>query len=472
MTTEKIVTMLDEVHCHANAAARKTIKFALAYKSEFWQQGEHHMEQEIKKQYLITGRENTGGHFLTGLLPLVRKYCRQRKLNVKFNTKNKERIKPTHIPSLPNITFRPDQSDIFKKIRIAQRGKIIHPTGSGKTIIAYGIASMFRKKKIIFTMHTKDLFSQAVSEANKFRSSLPPIFSPSGSKNTQIDMQSIRELNRGILICLIQSLSKIDPEYYTDLFDITMIDECHRVTDLESQYGKFMQYNLSPRRYGFTASDSFRDDKKALVNIGLIGQVIGELTTEEALSKGIIAKPEVRLIPVQYKTEINKLSKNRYALFYKHGIVENKTRNGLIAKLSNKFNKRKMPTLIIVEKLDHGEIIKSLIHRRYEIDVPFVRGQNSTDDRLFHKESLLNEDIYTVICSRIWMEGINIPNLRVIIYAAGYKEKKKVLQAMGRGLRTAKDKDKIILYDFVDPYRYLAEHTIQRIQVFLENGWI
>ena len=88
------------------------------------------------------------------------------------------------------------------------------------------------------------------------------------------------------------------------------------------------------------------------------------------------------------------------------------------------------------------------------------------------KESLLNEDIYNVICSRVWMEGINIPNLKVIIYAAGFKEKKKVLQAMGRGLRTTDKKSTILLYDFTDPYRYLAEHSIQRIQVFIEQGWL
>jgi superfamily II DNA or RNA helicase len=472
MTTNKIVTMLDEVHCHANAEARATIKFALAYKSEFWKRGEHHMEQEIKKQYLISGRKNTGGHFLTGLLPLVKKYCKQRKIKIKFNTRNRERIRPSHIANLPGITFRPDQIKIFNKINIAQRGKIIHPTGSGKTIIALGIVSMFERKKTMFVMHTKDLFSQAVSEANKFRLSLPPIFAPSGSNNIEIDLKKMREQENGLMICLIQSLAKIDPKLYIDIIDITIIDECHHVVSLDSQYGKFMQSNLSPRRYGFTATDSFKDRKKELVNIGLIGSVIGELSTEEALEKGIIAKPKVKLVNVPYNININKISAGRYASFYKYGIVENKARNDIISKLIKLSETKKLPTLTIVEKLDHGKNIQALVKQKYNLTIPFVQGKSETELRMFWKEALLNKDVYNIICSRVWMEGINIPNLAVIIYAAGYKEKKKVLQAMGRGLRTTDNKSEIILYDFTDPYRYLAEHTIQRIQVFIEQGWL
>ena len=472
MTTQKIVTMLDEVHCKANADARKVVKHALGYKSEFWRRGEHHMESQITKQYLITGRDGTAGTFLTGLLPRVRQYCKRRDIKIHYISKNKERIKPSHIPNLKGITFRNDQLEVFKRIIITQRGKIIHPTGSGKTIIALGIVSMFARNRTIFIMHTKDLFMQAVSEAKKYSKNLPPVFTPSGKKNIAIDLDMMRKKGKGLLICLIQSLAKVDPKHYMDLIDITIIDECHHITDPDSQYGKFMQHNLSPRRLGFTASDSFRSRRMKLVNEGLLGPVIAELTAEEALEKGIIAKPKVKLISVPYNVDINKKSENRYALFYKYGITENKARNELIIKLIKRSERRKLPTLTIVEKLDHGKILEDNLLNRHGIIVPFVQGSSASDTRMQWKELLLNEDIYNVICSRVWMEGINIPNLRVIIYAAGFKEKKKVLQAMGRGLRTTDEKSRILLYDFTDPYRYLAEHSIQRIQVFIEQGWL
>jgi len=52
------------------------------------------------------------------------------------------------------------------------------------------------------------------------------------------------------------------------------------------------------------------------------------------------------------------------------------------------------------------------------------------------------------------------------------KERKKVIQSMGRGLRTYPGKDEILLIDFLDPYRYIAEHSILRVQVYNEMGWL
>jgi superfamily II DNA or RNA helicase len=69
------------------------------------------------------------------------------------------------------------------------------------------------------------------------------------------------------------------------------------------------------------------------------------------------------------------------------------------------------------------------------------------------------------------MEGINIPNLRRIVYAAGMKEQKRVLQAMGRGLRVTDTKETITLVDFLDPYKYISQHSILRVQIYNEQKW-
>ena len=70
------------------------------------------------------------------------------------------------------------------------------------------------------------------------------------------------------------------------------------------------------------------------------------------------------------------------------------------------------------------------------------------------------------------MEGITMQNLNVVIYAAAYKEKKRVLQALGRGLGVTESKDKVTLVDFLDPYKYLAEHSVARQGVYIKEGWM
>ena len=131
-----------------------------------------------------------------------------------------------------------------------------------------------------------------------------------------------------------------------------------------------------------------------------------------------------------------------------------------------------LPVLVLVEKLKHGDLLQDILKRRHGLDVPFIQGKMQANQRKFLKQAIIDEDIHAAIATRVWMEGINIPNLRAIIYAAGMKEEKKALQAMGRGLRVTDNKDTIILIDFLDPYRYLAEHSIKRLQVYNKEKWL
>ena len=95
------ITILDAVHCKANKEARKILLPILRYESTVWKKnfmggGRH---PEIVKSHLITGRQETGGTFLTGLLPRIKKAVGNR---IKI-VGNEEKIKPTHKPILPRI---------------------------------------------------------------------------------------------------------------------------------------------------------------------------------------------------------------------------------------------------------------------------------------------------------------------------------------------------------------------------------
>lgn len=467
----KEIKFIDEVHCQANSEARKAIKFALSYKSEFWRRGEYAMEQEIKTSYLISGRNGSSGHFLTGLLPRINRYCRRRNIDIYIEIGDKrEKIEPSRKPTLTGIKFRKDQLQALKRIARRQRGKIIAPTGSGKTIVMLGAVSMFPDQKTIILAHTKDLIVQLQEESQKYADTLPPVYFPTGSKEVKDSIKKIHKEKRGLLVCTIQSISRIEPKHYVYVFDITQIDECHRVNSLRSQYGNFMLHNLSPRRYGYTATD-LKVREKLLVNEGLIGPRIARLSVKKAIDLGIVAKPIVKMINIPYDPAMNKKTNFRYNKYYEFGIVENKSRNNAIKNIVIDSIEGEEPVLVIVEKIKHGQILQEMIQKR-GINIPFVYGDSGKAERSNHKKDLISGDTFAVIASRIWMEGINIPNLRTIVYAAGTKEEKKVLQTMGRGLRSTQDKDKILLYDFLDPYRYLAEHAIKRIQVYNEEGWI
>jgi superfamily II DNA or RNA helicase len=196
--------------------------------------------------------------------------------------------------------------------------------------------------------------------------------------------------------------------------------------------------------------------------------VIAEMTIDKGIREGIIARPIVNLVNVPYNIKLNQKCGSKYADYYEYGIVQNRARN---LALLNEVNYDES-TLIIIERTNHGEILRKLFKRMHKVKVPFVQGSTTRDIRSKIRGKLKTGKRRIAICSKVWKEGINIPTLNHIIIAHGMKEEKMVLQAAGRGLRTSKGKTEVKITDFLDPYRYLAEHSIQRIQVYRSKGWI
>jgi superfamily II DNA or RNA helicase len=462
------IKVVDAVYCRADKRARRLIKPALAYQSSVWKRNKKtgRKEQVITKCHFITGRKGTSGKFLTGLLPRIIDYTDNLKLNKKIKViDNSISIKPQHLPKLKGITFRQDQRKALRAVRRHHRGKIVFPTGSGKTIIAGGIISMFPDCRTLFLCHTKDLLFQSMHAFERF--GFEVIVYGGGYKIDNPD--KIFKKEKCLMLATIQSFSKIPPKKHIGFFDLTIVDEEHHVNSKDSQYGQLMESNLSPRRYVLTATIPTKRHQ-LLVNEGYFGPIIAELTVEEGIDLGIIAKPMMNIVPVPYNVKINKKCKGTYKKFYEYGIVKNRVRNKLIADEVIKSIREDEVVLVIIERKEHGKQIQNML--KYKgVKIPFVFGDTKKEERSRVKKRLQNKKLKCAICSKIWKEGVNIPSLNHIVNAVGLKEEKAVLQAAGRGLRTTEDKSTIRITDFLDPYRYLAEHSVLRMAVYLKKGW-
>lgn len=459
------ISILDVVHCKANKEARTKIRKALAYENSAWVKAKFGKKQKVTTSHLISGRKGTSGIFLTGLLPRIRKHCKKKGIKLKIKDQdNLERFPATNKPFLKGITFRKDQAHALRRARLRQRGGIVAPTGSGKTIVALGIISMFPESRILFLCHTVDLLKQTADELIKF--GFNHYLLGGGSKD---DIDDIFQEDEVILLSTIQTFSKIQPQVYMSYFDVTIVDEGHHVNAIKSGYGKVMENNLSPRRYFLTATLPTKQDQ-LLSNEGFFGPVIAELTYDEGIEQGIIAKPIIKLLTIPYDMRLNARCKT-YQDYYKKGIVKNTARNNEIVEYCKKVLKKKELVLIIVEKTDHGKLIKAKLERA-KIKAPFVYGSTKADVRNRVKKKLQKKRLLIAICSRVWLEGINIKTINHVIFATGMMEEKRVLQGLGRGQRTDDGKDTVTMVDFLDPYPYLSRHSILRLQTYNRKGWL
>lgn len=432
-------------------------------------------KQRVVYQKSVIENRNGKGYFLTGFVPKIEKFLNG--LDFPFEKEIPYWMEnpdfPRYLPHIENLKFREDQIDLMNNARDNIRGVIISPTGSGKTLLQIGLLSTFGAKfKTLILMHTISLVKQTERE-----------LLIRGFKEAQaIHGTTTKEFKKNIIISTIQSFSKIPAELYKDKFDMVIVDECHHVSSAEgisssrrrpreyAGYSKVLSNLNSCFRFGFTATIPI-DAKPKFALEGLIGPVIGDFTIEEAAKKGILAKPKIKIIELT-KIQGKSCYESQYQQVYQDLVVLNDEMNRKIISMCVDFSYQNKTSLIIVNKIEHGEILHDL-GERSKLKIKFVQGKTDGDTREQIKQEIIKKKILAVICTTVWKEGINIPSLNVVINAAGGKSEIATIQAIGRGLRRTEDKDEIIVVDFFNPSsNYLISHFGLRIALYCRMGWM
>jgi len=337
---------------------------------------------------------------------------------------------------------------------------VVH--NSGKSILAMGIMSCYPNDNILFLCHSISILEQMRAELIKFGFECNFIGGKNGSK----------EIKDGITLAIDKSLANIDPDKYDTHFDLTIIDEAHHVTSKTSNYGKILQNMLSPIKIGLTATmPSGRE--KILSMEGLLGPMIGNVTIQDGIKKGIFVKPKITLVNVPFQDSVGKLFK--YPDIYREAVVESKIRNTLIVKNAIRQIDNNMTCLIMVKDIKHGENIIEIVCEKfseYADNFLFIQGSTDTDVREKIKDSFENKEIKVVIATAIWREGINIKSLNSLIFAMSGKSAIQVLQTIGRTTRISEGKTSVEIIDFVDKYKYLSQHFCERLSIYLDEKWI
>ena len=124
-------------------------------------------------------------------------------------------------------------------------------------------------------------------------------------------------------------------------------------------------------------------------------------------------------------------------------------------------------TLILVDRIAHGDALNNLLPGSL-----WVRGKDNQQTRkgVIQQLQKSKNDVIAIATQQIFNTGINVhPNN--LINAAGGVADHMIIQRMGRGLRTASDKERLNYYDFmfeINPY--LTDHSEKRIDILRKEG--
>jgi superfamily II DNA or RNA helicase len=276
-----------------------------------------------------------------------------------------------------------------------------------------------------------------------------------------------KELGKTHTICTWQSLNILDKKHkdgsavlslaeFLDGVSTIIIDEVHQAK--AEVLKNLLTRNLrnAPIRWGLTGTIPKEKFEFESIHASL-GPVIGQISAKELQDKGVLSQCHVNVVQLMDLPEFRDYqSELKY-------LVTDKKRIEYIGKLLNGV-KDSGNTLILVDRISAGELLQELIPGS-----TFVKGDVKLKDR---KEAYdeINEGTNHVVIATYGVAavGINIPRIFNLVLIEPGKSFVRVIQSIGRGVRKAKDKDFVQIWDLTSTCKFAKRHLTQRKKFYKE----
>lgn len=393
--------------------------------------------------------------FPSGLLQIVLRVLQKNNIPYRVIENYPSYTPPTETRVFPIL--RPWQQNVVKKALVAKRGIIKAPTGSGKTYIFSALLEHINLPSAVL-VHTWELISQTMTFLKKF------CFDVGYVKGDNIDFS-----HKVTILSLQTCFSKVrknDDSFLKELekFQVLVHDEVHHAGAMET-FKVLNYFTNCYYRWGFSATP-WREDGLDLCLTASYGDTIADIRIKDLVDSGELAEPHTYFI--EFKHE--KGPSLGYHQLYDECIVKNERRNKVIAILASHLYKKGNNVLIAVRKIDHGEILKSMISKLCD-NVIFLNGSVDDKKRYDYLHKLKSHGYrYIVIATKIYGEGVDIPTIDCFINGQANESSVLTLQLFGRALRLTDTKKKALLIDFLDTNRkYISAHAKARLNMLINE---
>lgn len=192
-----IVEIISPVECQVSKREAELIKPCLSFSAQYYIRKQFNRERREYQKTAFSGSNGSNVFFWYGLLARVRRFCKAENIPLEIKGGFDNLLTKNYgDPKLDGITFRPDQLNLMKSALIKRRGIIKSPTGSGKTLLQFGIMSCFHESRILMLAHTLDIISQT---ADRLREYFP-------AKDIGVFAEGKKETDKRITVATIQSI--------------------------------------------------------------------------------------------------------------------------------------------------------------------------------------------------------------------------------------------------------------------------
>jgi len=334
------------------------------------------------------------------------------------------------------------------------------PTGSGKSLLAAILSKKVEKYgRSIVIVPNKDLITQTEQYYNILGLDVGVYYGDRkdffGKKHIICTWQSLEKLHQTPIDI---GLSK--PITFDDFIQNVVAVICDEVHGLRGTILKDLMcgpLSKIPIRWGFTGTIPKESHEIVNLTIG-IGELVHKLTTESLQTLGILSNCEVKIIQMidtksftSYHSELDFLVTDPKRLDFMADLIKETAKTGNV--------------LVLVGRKETGKKLEILIQNSI-----FLSGATKSKTRKEHYDEVAISNSKVIIAtSGIAAVGLDLPRINHLFLVETGKSWIKVIQSIGRSLRTASDKNSAIIWDICSTCKWSKGHLTRRKKYYSEQ---
>ena len=215
-------------------------------------------------------------------------------------------------------------------------------------------------------------------------------------------------------------------------------------------------YGYVPIRWGLTGTIPKAEYEFKSLHVSL-GNVINKVSAVDLQEKGLLANLNIEIMQLNDFVEYKNYREEQTYLVTKQERINYIGR--MVEQMSQSGN-----TLVLVDRIKSGELLTSAVP-----GATFVSGSMKASDRKnTYDEIKEGEGKIIVATYGVAAVGINLPRIFNLVLLEPGKSFVRVIQSIGRGIRKAKDKDFVRIWDICSTAKFSKRHLTERKKFYRE----
>lgn len=367
------------------------------------------------------------------------------------------------------LTEYPHQTEsiqaAIEHFKIQNRGKIIHPCGSGKTHTVIQIAKRINANNIIVVVPARALLLQHIySFREEFKSKTFYAFGSLNDWNKQLrklrvtifdpsvknQIKKINTIDKDVIIfTTLDSFTEISDYFKEGFFDLAIFDEAHRIAGGKNKesinalhcksYKKALFVTATEKTY---IGDSIGTDNEKF------GDIIHKISMKDCIERNVIL--DYKIINIYFRDEnIRALLSDNKEFFVESKVKINVKSRILISAISliKAIEDYPIKKIITYHATIEEAVLFISIFKKFkakhgiEIDCYNVHSQMSGSLFEYNISGFTNAKTAVISSVNCFQEGINISDVDAILYGYPKESEIDIVQSIGRCIRKSTNKE-------------------------------